>query len=72
MVKAKPLELPPAVARAFVKDMKAYFAEKDGYIRDAIAVRQLHALKQHQGPREKALRLSDVKNMFIEMKNHGR
>jgi len=33
-------------------------------------VRQLHALKQHQGPREKALRLSDVKSMFLEMKGH--
>jgi hypothetical protein len=28
MVKAKPLDLPPAVARAFVKDMRAYFAEE--------------------------------------------
>jgi hypothetical protein len=25
----KPLELPPAVTRAFVKDMKAFFAEDD-------------------------------------------
>jgi hypothetical protein len=24
----KPLDLPPAVARAFVKDMRAYFAEE--------------------------------------------
>jgi hypothetical protein len=31
-------------------------------------VRQLHALKEHQGPREKPLRLSDVKQMFREMK----
>jgi hypothetical protein len=64
----KRLDLPPAVARAFVEDMRAYFAEKDGYKRDVIAVRQLHALKEHQGPREKALRLSDVKQMFLEMK----
>jgi hypothetical protein len=28
----------------------------------------VHALKAHQGPREKALRLSDVKKMFAEMK----
>ena len=38
--------------------------------RDAIAVRQLHALKQHQAPREKALRLSDVKELFAQMKDH--
>jgi hypothetical protein len=28
----------------------------DGHKQDAIALRQLHALKEHQGPREKALR----------------
>jgi hypothetical protein len=33
-----------------------------------IAVRQLNALKEHQWPREKALRLSDVKDMFRELK----
>lgn len=68
MKPAKPLELPPKIARAFVKDMHAYFAEENQTTRDAIAVRQLHALKEHQGPREKVLRLSDVKQMFLEMK----
>jgi hypothetical protein len=29
MVIRKPLELPPTVARAFVEDMKAYFAEEN-------------------------------------------
>jgi hypothetical protein len=64
MVIRNALELPPAVAKEFVRDMRAYFAEKDGYKRDAIAVRQLHALKQHQGPREKALGLSDISRCF--------
>jgi hypothetical protein len=68
MVIRKPLDLPPAVARAFVDDMRAFFAENNAAKRDAIAVRQLHALKDHQGPREKPLRLSDVKQMFVEMK----
>jgi hypothetical protein len=49
--------------------MKAYFDEEDGHRRDAIAVRQLHALKQHQGPSDEPLRLSDVKRMFILMNN---
>jgi hypothetical protein len=62
------VRLPPAVAREFVDDMRAFFAETDGHKRDAIAVRQLHALKEHQGPREKPLRLSNVKQMFREMK----
>jgi hypothetical protein len=39
----KPIELPPAVARAFVKDMRAFFAEKNAIKRDEIAARQLHA-----------------------------
>ena len=44
----------------FVEDMKAFFAEENRYKQDEIALRQLHALKEHQGPREKALRLSEV------------
>jgi hypothetical protein len=69
MVIRKPLDLPPAVGRAFVDDMRAYFAESDSIKRDLIAVRQLQALKEFQGPREKKLRLSDVKEMFLEMKD---
>jgi hypothetical protein len=41
---------------------------RNGYKQDEIVLRQLHALKEHQGPREKALGLSDVKKMFAEMK----
>jgi hypothetical protein len=33
-------------------------------------MRLLHALKAYQGPREKKLRLSDVKEMFQQMKDH--
>jgi hypothetical protein len=64
----KPIDLPPDVAHAFVDDMRAYFAEENPIKRDGIAVRQLRALREHQGPREKKLRLSDVKAMFFEMK----
>jgi hypothetical protein len=42
--------------------------KKNPIKRDAIAARQLHALTEHQGPREKALRLSDVKQVFQQMK----
>jgi hypothetical protein len=65
-----PLELPPAIAQAFLKDMKAYFAEEDRRKRDEIALRQLHALREHQGPREQGLGVSDVKAMFLYRKNH--
>jgi hypothetical protein len=44
--------------------MRAYFAEENPIKRDAIAARQLHALKEHQGLREKALRLSNIQDMF--------
>jgi hypothetical protein len=42
----KLIELPAAVARAFVKNMRAFLAEKNAIKRDEIAARQLHALKQ--------------------------
>jgi hypothetical protein len=58
----KQLEVPPAVARAFVEDMKAFFAEKNAIKRDEIAARQLYALKQHYTGK---LRLFDVKEMFL-------
>jgi hypothetical protein len=69
MVIRKPLELPPAVAKAFVKDMRAYFAEENRYKQDEIALRQLHALKEQQGSRKKALGLSDIKEMFRQVRD---
>lgn len=55
MIIRKPLELPPAVDRAFVRDMKAFFAEENRCKQDDIHLRQLHALSQHQAPRDKKL-----------------
>jgi hypothetical protein len=66
----KPLDLPPEVARRFIEDLAAYFAETNQHKQDEIALRQLHALWEFQGPREKKLRLSDVKRMFAEMRHH--
>ena len=63
----KPIELPPAIARAFVNDMRAFLAEENAIKRDEIAARQLHALKQHYTAK---LRLFDVKEMFLEMREH--
>jgi len=42
----KQLELPPAVARNFVRDMRVYFAEKNTIKKDGIAAGTLHMLKQ--------------------------
>jgi hypothetical protein len=66
----KHIELPPRVAQAFVRDMRAFFKAKDQLKRDEIASRQLHALIAFQRPREKKLRLADVKQMFLEMRDH--
>jgi len=63
-----PLNLPPAVARRFVADMRAFHAEKNSIKQDEIAARQLHALRQHYAGK---LRLEDVKDMFLQMKKHS-
>jgi hypothetical protein len=41
------IELPPAVARRFVEDMRAFHAESNAIKRDEVAARQLHTLRQH-------------------------
>jgi hypothetical protein len=51
----KPLELPPKVAQAFVRDMRAFFKAKNQLEQDEIASRQLHALQAFQRPRDKRL-----------------
>jgi hypothetical protein len=67
----KQLEVPPAVARAFVEDMHAFFAEPNAIKRDEIAARQLHVLRGYNPPRAKKLRLLDVHEMFLAMRDHG-
>jgi hypothetical protein len=41
----KPLDLPMEVAKAFVKNMRAYHAKPNAIKRDEIAGRQMHALR---------------------------
>lgn len=65
----KPLELPPEVAKAFVRDMRAYFKAEGQNQRDEIAARQRSALSEFQGPRDKRLRITDVIKLFNEMKD---
>jgi hypothetical protein len=57
---SKPIELPPAVARRFVEDMRAFFEEASPIKRDEIAGRQMSVLRQYQGPREKPVRIPDA------------
>jgi len=69
LMACKPLELPPGVARGFVQAMDDYFAEESPTKRDAIAAHQLSVPGQYQNPREKKLRLSDVREMFFQVKD---
>jgi hypothetical protein len=65
----KSIELPPRVAQAFVRDMRAFFKAKNQLKQDEIApVARAHAF---QRPRDKKLRLADVKRMFLEMREHS-
>jgi hypothetical protein len=65
----KQLEVPPAAARNFVKDMLAFFAEKNTIKADETAARQAWLLSEHLGPRDEPLRLIDVKQMFLQMRD---
>jgi hypothetical protein len=48
--------------------MEDYFVEEDPHKRDSIAAHQLSVFGQYQKPREKPVRLSEVKDMSEEMK----
>jgi hypothetical protein len=50
--------------------MRAFHAAKTGFEKDEIAARQLHALREHRRPGEK-LRLIDVHELFLAMKDHA-
>jgi hypothetical protein len=67
--KRTPLEIPPEISKRFVHDMQAFFAEGNAIKQDEIAARQLHALNEHRGPRDRPLRLPDVKKLFLLMRD---
>ena len=69
---SKPIDLPLEIAKAFVRDMRAYHAEKGAIRRDEIAIRQLTILNEYLGRRQRPLRVTDIKDMFEEMKDHAR
>lgn len=66
----KQLELPPDVAKAFVRNMRAFFKANDQLAGDKIAADTGWLLKQHL-PKGAKLRLSDVKELFHAMKDHA-
>jgi hypothetical protein len=66
---SKPLNLPLQIAKAFVRDMRAFHAEKSPIKRDEIASRQIHVLRQYQGKTERPIKLHQVKQMFEELRD---
>lgn len=65
------LELPPKVARDFMADLKAYCAATNGLAKDAIAARQLRALREYLRPSDGRLRLTDVRKLMDAMADEG-
>ena len=55
------------------EDMRAFYVEPNAIKQDEIAARQLHALvsRAYQRSHERKLRLSDVKEMFAQMRDHA-
>jgi hypothetical protein len=66
----KPIVPPPEVAKDFMKDMRAFFAASNAIKREEIASRQLRTQREYNPPRAKKLRLSDVHEMFLQMRDH--
>jgi hypothetical protein len=65
----KPLEVPPEVAKAFVRDMREFFKAKGQLKQDEIAARQVTALNAVRRPGDKKIGLTAVKRMFLAMKD---
>lgn len=64
----KQLEIPPEAAQAFVRDMRAFFKARSQLKQDEIAARQCSALQKYV-PRGTKLRLSNVKEMFLNLRD---
>jgi hypothetical protein len=67
----KPVDIPPNAAKAFMRDLKAFFKEPDPHKRDEIAARQMHSLWEHQRPGDRRVNILDVKELFHAMQNHA-
>jgi hypothetical protein len=67
--RGKSLELPPEVARRFFVDIRAFYRERNPIKRDEIAARRLDALGEYLWPRDRKLRLSDIKELFKQMRD---
>lgn len=63
---SKPIDLPPEIARAFMRDLRAYHRTKNGDKKTLIAARQAEELSRHTGS---LVKLAEVRELFQRMKN---
>lgn len=64
--------IPPEVTRQIIEDMHRYFAAGAGaFQQDAIAAETLHRLKPYERKFGSRLRLNDIKELFVQMKDEG-
>jgi hypothetical protein len=54
---------------AFMRDLKAFFREKDPHKRDLIVGDQMRALGEHQRPGDKRINIVGLKELFYAMKD---
>jgi hypothetical protein len=66
MVRKQP-EIPPEADKAFDRDLKACFKAKDLLKHVEIAAKQGWLLQQHL-PRRTKLRISDLKELFLQIR----
>jgi hypothetical protein len=67
----KPIDIPSATVKAFMRDLKAYVREPDIRKRDLITGDQMRALWEHQRPRDRRVNILDVKELFYAMKDQA-
>jgi hypothetical protein len=67
MIKRKPLEFPPEVARAFMEEMRAYHAEENVIKRMGS---RLEPVGGSSSTFSGKLRISDVVDMFEQMRDY--
>jgi len=63
------MNLPPDIARRFVEDIEAFYAEPNAIKQDEIAARQLHILREHRKPRDPKLRLPELEAGTVARSN---
>ncbi len=67
----KPIELAPAVAGSFLKHVRAFCAEKTASRKTKWQRDEYGCSTQHLKPREKKLSLLDVREIFLQMRDHA-